>query len=138
LNIEIKPSPGFEARTGLLVAQKAMECWKGQAVLPLLTSFKRDALQSAQMAVPELPRGLLMHELSTDWHDAIQTLQCKAIACHYPIYTQSLVQECHHLGVRCMAYTVNDAKKSTELLEMGVDAIITDDMTFVRELSTPI
>jgi len=138
LNIEIKPSPGFESLTGTRVAQKAREYWKGQAVLPLLTSFKRDALQSAQMTAPELPRGLLMHELSTDWHDAVQALQCKAIAWHYPIYTQSLVQECHHLGVRCMAYTVNDAKKATELLEMGVDTIITDDMTFVRELSTPI
>lgn len=138
LNIEIKPSPGFEARTGLLVAQKAMEYWKGQPVLPLLTSFKRDALQSAQMTVPDLPRGLLMHELSNDWHDAVQTLQCKAIACHYPIYTQSLIQECHNLGIRCMAYTVNDAIKAIELLEMGVDTIITDNMTFVRELSTPV
>lgn len=138
LNIEIKPSPGFEARTGMLVAQKAMECWKGQAVLPLLTSFKRDALQSALMTARDLPRGLLMHELSTDWHDAIQTLACKAIACHYPLYTQSLVKECQHLGVRCMAYTVNDADRALELLEMGVDTIITDDMTFVRELSTSI
>jgi glycerophosphoryl diester phosphodiesterase len=117
LNIEIKPSPGFEARTGMLVAQKAMECWKGQPVLPLLTSFKRDALQSAQMSVPELPRGLL-------------------IACHYPIYSQSLIHECHNLGIRCMAYTVNDANKAIELLEMGVDTIITDDMTFARELSS--
>ena len=136
LNIEIKPSPGFEARTGMLVAQKAMECWKGQPVLPLLTSFKRDALQSAQKSVPELPRGFLMHELSTDWHDAVQMLQCSAIACHYPIYSQSLIHECHNLGIRCMAYTVNDANKAIELLEMGVDTIITDDMTFARELSS--
>jgi glycerophosphoryl diester phosphodiesterase len=88
------------------------------------------------MAVPELPRGLLMHELSTDWHDAVQMLQCSAIACHYPIYSQSLIHECHNLGIRCMAYTVNDANKAIELLEMGVDTIITDDMTFARELSS--
>ena len=138
LNIEIKPSPGFEARTGMLVAQKAMECWKGQPVLPLLTSFKRDALQSAQKSVPELPRGFLMHELSTDWHDAVQMLQCSAIACHYPIYSQSLIHECHNLGIRCMAYTVNDANKAIELLEMGVDTIITDNMSFVRELSSSV
>lgn len=138
LNIEIKPSPGFDAQTGSFVAQKAREYWKGQTVLPLLTSFKRDALQSALTTAPEFPRGLLMHELSTDWHDALQTLQCKAIACHYPIYTQLMVQECHHLGVRCMAYTVNDADRAIELLKMGVDTIITDDMTFARELSTSV
>jgi hypothetical protein len=37
-----------------------------------------------------------------------------------------------------MAYTVNDAIKAIELLEMGLDTIITDDMTFARELSSPI
>jgi glycerophosphoryl diester phosphodiesterase len=136
LNIEIKPSPGFESLTGMRVAQTAMEYWKGQSILPLLTSFKRDALQSALMTAPELPRGLLMHELLTDWQDAIQTLQCKAIACHYPIYTQALIQEFHQLELRCMAYTVNDSEQAIELLEMGVDTIITDNMNFVSELST--
>jgi glycerophosphoryl diester phosphodiesterase len=115
-----------------------MEYWSGNNVLPLLTSFKREALQSALIAAPELPRGLLMHELSTDWRDAVQTLQCQAIACHYPIYTQSLIQECHDLGMRCMAYTVNDVDKAKDLLEMGLDTIITDDMTFIRTLSAPI
>ena len=37
-----------------------------------------------------------------------------------------------------MAYTVNDANKAIELLEMGVDTIITDNMSFVRELSSPV
>ncbi len=138
LNIEIKPSPGFESLTGTCVAQKAKEYWSGKNVPPLLTSFKREALQSAMIAAPELPRGLLMHELSTDWRDAVQTLQCRTIACHYPIYTLSLIQECHDLGLRCMAYTVNDVDKAIDLLEMGLDTIITDDMTFLRTLSTPI
>jgi glycerophosphoryl diester phosphodiesterase len=138
LNIEIKPSPGFESLTGTYVAQKAKEYWFGKNVPPLLTSFKREALQSALIAAPELPRGLLMHELSTDWRDAVHTLQCQAIACHYPIYTQSLIQECHDLGISCMAYTVNDLDKAKDLLEMGLDTIITDDMTFIRTLSAPI
>jgi FtsZ-binding cell division protein ZapB len=37
-----------------------------------------------------------------------------------------------------MAYTVNDAINAIELLEMGVDTIITDNMSFVRELSSPV
>jgi glycerophosphoryl diester phosphodiesterase len=37
-----------------------------------------------------------------------------------------------------MAYTVNDVDKAKELLAMGIDTIITDDMTFVYELSTPV
>ena len=37
-----------------------------------------------------------------------------------------------------MAYTVNDVDKAIDLLEMGLDTIITDDMTFIRTLSAPI
>lgn len=138
LNIEIKPSPGFEFLTGSHVARQAMEFWSGQQVLPLITSFKRDALQSAMISAPQLPRGLLMHELSEDWHDAVKAMQCKAVACHYPVYTQSLVQEFQEHGLHCMAYTVNDADQAIELLKMGVDTIITDEMTFARALSTSV
>lgn len=135
LNIEIKPSPGFEALTGTYVAQKAMECWAGQRTPPLLTSFKRDALQSALITAPDLPRGLLMHTLTSEWREAVSALQCDAIVCHHPIYDESLIKESHHLGLRCMAYTVNDPDRAIELVEMGLDTIITDDMTFVRNLS---
>jgi len=37
LNIEIKPTPGLEEKTGQVVADHAARIWRGQAVPPLLT-----------------------------------------------------------------------------------------------------
>lgn len=130
LNIEIKPSPGFEFVTGEQVAQSASRLWANQPLPPLLTSFKRESLQGALSAAPALPRGLLMHELTSDWCEAIHTLQCVALACHYPLYDEALVKESHQLGLHCMAYTVNDTNTVQALLKMGVDTIITDNMSF--------
>jgi glycerophosphoryl diester phosphodiesterase len=36
---------------------------------PLLSSFEIDALEAAQAAVPELPRGLLLDEWREDWRE---------------------------------------------------------------------
>lgn len=135
LNIEIKPSPGFEAVTGERVAREVVRLWEGQPVPPLLTSFKRGALRSALAVAPGLPRGLLMHELEPDWQDATQTLECIALACHFPLYNEKLIQEIHRLGLHGLAYTVNDPAIAQSLLNMGVDAIITDNMTFTQSLT---
>ena len=36
---------------------------------PLLSSFEIDALEVAQEAAPELPRGLLLDEWRDDWRE---------------------------------------------------------------------
>jgi len=128
LNIEIKPSPGFERVTGECVAREAHRLWADQSTPPLLTSFKREALQGAQAVAPELPRGLLMHELAADWQEAVQALRCVAVACHFPLYNTALIAEIKQLGLHCLAYTVNDLDTAHTLLKMGVDSIITDTM----------
>ncbi|HZN47083.1 MAG TPA: glycerophosphodiester phosphodiesterase family protein, partial [Ramlibacter sp.] len=47
LNIEIKPTPGIEARTGEVVADHAERLWRGAPVPPLLTSFRPESLAAA-------------------------------------------------------------------------------------------
>jgi glycerophosphoryl diester phosphodiesterase len=110
------------------VAREAQRLWAGQPIPPLLTSFKREALRGAQAVAPELPRGLLMHELAADWHEAVDALQCMAVACHFPLYNDSLLEEIKRLGLYSLAYTVNDLVTAHTLLKMGVDSIITDTM----------
>lgn len=65
-NIEIKPVPGAEWRTGAAVALDARTLWAGADVPPLLSSFSEDALAAAREAVPELPRALLLDKLSAE------------------------------------------------------------------------
>lgn len=128
VNIEIKPSPGFELITGQCVAREAQRLWMNQPIPPLMTSFKREALRGAQAVAPELPRGLLMHELAPDWQEAVQVLQCVAVVCHFPLYHSGLIEETKRLGLYSLAYTVNDLEYAHTLLQMGVDSIITDTM----------
>ncbi|MBX9834750.1 MAG: glycerophosphodiester phosphodiesterase, partial [Burkholderiaceae bacterium] len=48
LNIEIKPTPGTERKTGEVVARRAAQLWQGSAIAPLLTSFDMAALTGAR------------------------------------------------------------------------------------------
>lgn len=126
LNIEIKPTPGVEAKTGEVVANHAARLWAGQPVPPLLTSFRPESLQAAQAAQPQLPRGLLLDTLWDGCWDIAQRLQCVAIVCNHALWDRDTVARVHDAGMRCLSYTVNDEWAARRLWDLGTDAIITD------------
>lgn len=126
LNIEIKPTPGLEAETGRVVAEHAARHWAGQAVPPLLTSFRPESLQAAQAARPELPRGLLLDTLWDGWFDIARRLGCGAVVCNYALWDAATVSRVHGAGMRCLSYTVNDDWVADRLIGLGTDGIITD------------
>jgi glycerophosphoryl diester phosphodiesterase len=126
LNIEIKPTPGQEEKTGQVVADHAARIWRGQPVPPLLTSFRPESLQSALRAQPQLPRGLLLDALRDDWFDMAQRLQCVAIVCDHALWDAGTVARVQGAGMRCLSYTVNDEGAAQRLADLGTDGIITD------------
>lgn len=130
LNIEIKPTPGTEFRTGEVVAKQAARWWRGVAVPPLLTSFDIPALEGALAAEPLLPRGLLIDALEnqpwSDWLDKALALKCKAIVCNHALWNASTVAQAKAAGFRTLSYTVNEAPEAQRLLALGTDGIITD------------
>ena len=126
LNIEIKPTPGTERQTGEVVAREAARCWAGQAVPPLLTSFKPEALAGAQAVAPALPRGLLLDALWSGWFEQAQALGCVAVVCNYALWDAALVAKVQGAGLRCLSYTVNDPSVAQHLIALGTDGIITD------------
>lgn len=126
LNIEIKPTPGLEARTGEVVAHHAARLWAGQDIPPLLTSFRPESLQAAMAAQPQLPRGLLLDTLWDGWWDVARRLQCVAIVCNHGLWDAATVQQAQAGGMRCLSYTVNDAAAAQRLVALGTDGIITD------------
>ena len=126
LNIEIKPTTGTDQQTGEVVAQHAARLWQNEVRKPLLTSFKPDALQAALDAAPELPRGLLLHELWTGWLETALMLGCQAIICNYKLWDTSSVTQAKSAGFKLLSYTVNDKPEVERLLALGVDGIITD------------
>ena len=132
LNIEIKPSPGFEIVTGEQVALLAKDLWLNQKVQPLLTSFQQKSVQAAHAKVPYLPIGLLLHKQPPSWRSVLKELPYQAIACNAEIINEELIEECQSMDLGCLAYTVNDIDQAQKLLSMGVDTIITDNMLFGR------
>ncbi len=131
-NVEIKPSQGYEAETGRAVAEEAARLWSRAECPPLLSSFSEIALAAAAEAAPHLPRGLLVGRVPRDWRARCERLG--AVALHV---------NCRHLGTREIAaireaglwlvvYTENDPVRAANLLDAGVDCVITDRPDFVR------
>lgn len=135
LNIEIKPSPGTDQQTGEVVAQHAARLWQNELRKPLLTSFKPDALQAALDAAPDLPRGLLLHELWTGWLETALMLGCQAIICNHRLWDTSSVTQAQSAGFKLLSYTVNDDADVQRLLALGTDGIITDSVNVFKPAS---
>jgi len=125
LNIEIKPTPGVEQRTGEVVAAQAARLFAGRTP-PLLTSFRPESLLGAMQAAPQLPRGLLLDTLWDGWFDHALKLQCVAIVCNHALWDDALVRKAKDAGLHCLSYTVNDEWAAQRLLALGTDAVITD------------
>jgi glycerophosphoryl diester phosphodiesterase len=125
LNIEIKPTPGDETRTGHQVALAAARLWSGQPA-PLLSSFQVAALVAAQQSAPELPRALLLDKLQAGWLQTALDLQCVAVVARYNLFDEAMVGELQAAGLHALAYTVNDAGVAQRLQALGVIGLITD------------
>jgi glycerophosphoryl diester phosphodiesterase len=125
-NIEVKPVPGTEWRTGAAVALDARALWAGADVPPLLSSFSEEALAAARAAAPELPRALLLDKLPADWLPRLRALDCVALDANHRELTPEIITQAHAAGFRVCCYTVNDVDRAQLLWSAGLDGLITD------------
>jgi glycerophosphoryl diester phosphodiesterase len=128
VNLEIKPTPGLETRTGELVARAAAQLWTGRVPPPLLSSFEVAALASAAVAAPALPRALLLEQLWPGWFETAQRLACRAVVTHHSLMDAAVVQRLHQAGLRALVYTVNEQADLAAMRAAGVDGVITDEV----------
>jgi glycerophosphoryl diester phosphodiesterase len=126
LNIEIKPTPGTERRTGEVVAAHAARLWADASTPPLLTSFQPDALEGAKATAPHLPRGLLLDTLWTGWLETALGLECAALVMNHALWDPSTVRQASAADLKMLSYTVNDEWAAQRLIDLGTDSIITD------------
>lgn len=130
-NIEIKPNPGEERATGEIVARMTKLLWAGAHPPPLLSSFSGLALEAAAVESPELPRALLVVEPAPNWLAQLDRLQCVALHVNHRHLDPVLIKSVHDSGRGILAYTVNDSERALELLEWGIDALVTDQLDAV-------
>lgn len=129
-NIEIKPTTGYEAQTGRVIALAARELWQGE-IAPLLSSFSFTALEAAMQAAPELPRGLLLDEWHDEWRTMTEALDCVSIHLNHCLLDAERTAEIKRAGLKILVYTVNQPERARILLEWGVDAICTDRIDII-------
>lgn len=134
-NVEIKPAHGWDAPTARVVASAAVELWRGERSLPLLSSFSDIALAVAAEIAPHLPRGLLVEAVPADWAARCRQLGVVALHAEASQMTEALVRAIAAEGLWVVVYTENDPVRAKRLLEWGVDCVITDRPDIVRMAS---
>ncbi len=130
-NVEIKPTPGLEAITGTAIARQVKHDWHAAPVPPLLSSFSLEALEAAQQEAPTLPRGWITTKLEDNWRQTLAQLGCVSIHLHHLSLTEALLNDIHTAGFRVATWTVNDPERAAELLQWGVDSVITDALDLI-------
>lgn len=133
LNLEIKPLPGQDARTGAEVARQAALAHRAAGastgplpLAPLLSSFSSAALEAAAQAAPDLPRAQLLDQWTPEACREAVDRGCVALVLHHPLIDAARAQACRDAGLRLLAYTVNDRARARDLAALGVDGLITD------------
>lgn len=126
VNLEIKPSPGEDVKTGRVVAQQVARHWAQAHIKPLLSSFSVDALRAAQEAQPDLPRALLLERWVPDAVEQAQSLGCLALVVDQTQLDEKRIALAHDVGLKVLTYTVNDPSRAATLWLSGLDGLITD------------
>ena len=128
VDIEIKPTPGFDVQTGRAVALATRELWKGAPVPPFFSSFSFEALMAAKQAAPEIERAWLIDTFTdADW-ERLEALDAISLNTHHRKFHLRDLPRLHDAGYRVMLYTVNDAVEAKRLLDAGIDGLFTDNV----------
>lgn len=134
MNIEIKPSTGFEFETGMIVGQQAKSFFEMHDVSenqsPLISSFSYESLVAAKLAAPDLKRAYLIDNLLElpDWKQKCHDIDAYSVHVNHEHLTSALAKEVKNEGFGLFCYTVNDPERAKELLSWGVDSFCTDQL----------
>ena len=134
MNVEIKPAPGFDERTGRVVGEATARLLPeaaGRAAALLFSSFSEVALDAARRAAPDVARGLLFDRLPADAATRAAALGCVGVHANHRRLDRGVVEALHDAGFAVLAYTVNDAARVKALEDAGVDAIVTDRIDLI-------
>ena len=102
----------------------------------LISSFNHATLASIKNCDPKIPTGLLFF----DPVGAMQNIELASEAGHNALHPNissvdsSFVEKCHLLNLSVNAWTVNEKSHIKEMLELGVDGIITDEIELAQKI----
>lgn len=90
-------------------------------------SFDFRTLHEMKKLLPKVPRSALYGGKPRDFVEIAREAEASIISPHYSLVTKQQVDASHRAGLKVVAWTANDEKVWADLVEAGVDGIITDD-----------
>jgi glycerophosphoryl diester phosphodiesterase len=142
-NVEIKPAPGHEVRTGELVARAVAQAYADAVTpggddprrldpsVPLLSSFSFEAILAARRAARDLPRALLTDQVPDNWRALLEQSGALSVNADHTQMTREQARAIKQAGYWLFCYTVNEPQRARELLDWGVDAFCTDRIDLI-------
>lgn len=98
-------------------------------------SFDHGAIERAAQLAPDVRRGLLFDEPPDDLEDSVGRAGALDVWPRGDLATPDLVERAHALGVRVIAWTVNERPHAEILAARGVDGLCSDDIRTLEGVS---
>lgn len=139
LNLEIKPSLGWDEPTARACAETLAKIWPEGAPI-VVSSMSERALAVFKDHAPQFLRGLITYAIPENWRERMAALDCVSLHCSHFFAAPHAIREVQDAGYKILAYTVNDTLEAKRLLDSGLDAIFTDrigEMTALYGAPTP-
>src|SRR5699024_4620407 len=113
-----------------------------------LTSFKEDALYEAAQLMPQIPRGIIRHDLSRaeqfdgGWRALVEHTGASRICLGFDGLTEEVVQEFRGKGLELHVWPLRTVDDLHRALELGADGTTADDpalaLEWLRELEATV
>ncbi|MCY8234780.1 glycerophosphodiester phosphodiesterase [Priestia endophytica] len=140
----------YHGKVGILIELKAPELYPGieenvtkelkernldkpQNEKIIVQSFNHKSMKKMNELLPKVPIGVLTSSSADTTEQALQEFSTYADYFNpsYGIVTEDLVNQVHSLGMKIGSWTVRSQEAASFLLDVGVDAIITDYPDYV-------
>ena len=127
LNLEIKPYKGGERRLINEIYRALTHHTYFSSERLLISSFDYLSLEIAQEVFPEANIAILYEEeLPECWLEQAMRLQANAINMNVDYVSESAISQVRQVGLQVYVWTVNDINRAQQLIDMGIDGVITD------------
>ncbi|MGG0462070.1 glycerophosphodiester phosphodiesterase [Priestia aryabhattai] len=123
--------PGIEENIAEKLKERNLD--KPQNEKIIVQSFNHNSMKKMNELLPKVPIGVLTSSSADATEQALQEFSTYADYFNpsYGIVTPDLVNQVHSLGIKIGSWTVRSQEAADFLLDVGVDAIITDYPDYV-------
>jgi len=137
MNIHVKSIPDEKFSRGFLkrIADLLREY---DCALHAYFMASPNVMEAALEVAPEIPRcmaaGPDMEKM--DIVDRAVRYQCQKVQFFKPYFNQAMIDRAHDLGLRCNLFWSDDPVEARQVLEQGIDTILTNDYWRIAQVRT--